>query len=148
VPVLTGALTAEGAIVSVMVGLSGSASQALRAGLRPVAPPVSTRAILDSGAEMTCVDPSIIQVLGLPFGGTVLVNLPAHGGMTLGILHDVSLTVVHPSGRARDDLVVRNPTVLEVALASLGYDVLIGRDVLAICRFLYHGPRNRFHLAY
>jgi hypothetical protein len=147
-PVLTAALAAEGAIVSVLVGLSAASAQALRNSLRPVPSPASTKAMIDTGAEVTCVNSALVQSLGLAFGGTVLANLPAHGGVTVGALHDANLTVLHPSGNARDNLVVQNLTVLELPLASLGYEVLLGRDVLAGCRFFYHGPRGRFQLAY
>jgi hypothetical protein len=84
----------------------------------------------------------------LPFSGSVTANLPGHGGLTVNALYDAGLTIVHPSGNPRDNLVVRDLTVLEVSLAALGYQVLIGRDVLARCRFLFNGPAGRFTLAY
>ena len=68
--------------------------------------------------------------------------------MTLAALHDASITIIHPSGNARDNLFVRNLSVLELSLASFGYEALIGRDVLAVCYFLYRGPRKSFRLAY
>jgi len=147
-PVVSGTLQAEGALLAIVLGWGVARAQKLRAALRPVPPPAHIRAVIDTGAEITCVDSTLVQSLGLPFGGTVLVNLPAHGGVTAGAMHDASLTVVHPSGNARNDLVVQNLTVLEVSLASLGYEVLLGRDVLAGCRFFYHGPKGRFQLAY
>jgi hypothetical protein len=147
-PVLTGALIPEGALVNVLVGPSHSTVQGLRTTLRPVPPFISTKALLDTGAEMTCFDASLVQALGLPFGGSVPANVPAQGGLSFSALHDASLTIVHPSGKAGDNLVIRDITVLELALASLGYQVLIGRDVLARCRFLYDGPKNRFRLHY
>ena len=38
--------------------------------------------------------------------------------------------------------------VVEVPLAVLGYQALVGRDVLGRCRFLYDGPSGRFKLTY
>jgi hypothetical protein len=58
------------------------------------------------------------------------------------------LAIVHPSGNARDNLVIRDLSVFEVSLTPLGYQVIIGRDVLAKCRFLYDGPGDEFELAY
>jgi hypothetical protein len=147
-PILKGTLQIEGALVVIVLGWSVARARRLRAALRPVPPPVNAQAIIDSGAEVTCVDSSLIQVLGLPLVGTVLANLPAHGGVTASALHDASLTVVHPSGNARSNLVVGNLEVLELSLAPVGYHILLGRDVLAACRFLYNGPGNSFQLAY
>jgi hypothetical protein len=138
----------EGALVEVLLGWSAAAAQQQRASLRPVVSPVQVGALLDTGAEMSCVDVSVIQQLGLPFAGTAPANLPAHGGLTFGALHDASLTILHPSGQIRDYLIVLNLSVLELSLAPLGYQALIGRDVLARCRFLYDGPNNRFRLGY
>jgi hypothetical protein len=147
-PVLRGPLQAEGALVDVLVGWSAVDAQKLRNALRPIPPAVGARTILDTGAEITCVDSALIQTLGLPFGGLSPANLPAHGGMALHAMYDASLTVLHPSGNPRDHLLVRNLKVLEISLAPLGYEVLIGRDVLSFCRFLFNGTANRFTLAY
>ena len=147
-PVLRGQLQNEGALVEVLLGWSAARAQQLRAALRPVPPPLQTRALLDTGAEVTCVDTSLIQQLGLPFGGTVPANLPAHGGLTFTALHNASLIILHPSGQTRDHLAVVNLSVLELSLAPLGYRALIGRDVMTRCRFLYDGPRNSFRLTY
>jgi hypothetical protein len=147
-PTLRASLQNEGALVDVLLGWSDSRAKQLRASLRPVPHPLQARGLLDTGAEITCVDALLIQQLGLPFGGTVLANLPAHGGLTISALHDAGLTILHPSGNMQDNLVVLNLSVLELSLAPLSYQVLVGRDVLARCRFLYNGPFNRFRLTY
>ena len=141
-PVLTGPLQDDGPLVEVVLGWSASRARQLRAALRPVPPPLQTRALLDTGAETTCIDASLIQQLGLPFGGTAPVNLPAHGGFTFSSVHDASITILHPSGRARDHLAVLDLSVLELDLAALGYQALLGRDLLARCRFVYDGPKG------
>jgi hypothetical protein len=147
-PSVTGALTPDGAVIPILLGLSASSVQALRTALRPVPSPAGVRALIDTGAELTCVDTALIQTLGLTLGGTTLANLPAHGGLTVSALHDASLTIVHPSGKARANLVVLDLAVLSLPLAPLGYQALLGRDLLARCRFLYDGPRDRFRLSY
>jgi hypothetical protein len=147
-PILTSAVLAEGAVVNVVVGWSASRIQKLRAALRPVPSPVNTSALLDTGADITCIDAKLVQTLGLPFGGTTLAYLPAYGGLMGASLHDISLTVLHALGSARNNLVFHNLTVLEVALSFQTYQILIGRDVLAKCLFSYSGPRQRFRLAY
>ncbi len=147
-PVINGLLLSDGALVEVAVGLSFSSSKNARAALRPIPPPVNTRALLDTGAEMTCIDLSLVPILGLPLGGATLANVPSQGGLTFTPVHDVSLTVLHPSGKAPDNLMFRDLSVLELPIGARGYQVLIGRDVLAKCRFLFDGPGNRFTLSY
>ena len=147
-PVLRGTLQDEGALVEVLLGWSAAGGQQLRAALRPIAPAVEATALLDTGAEMTCVDASLIQQLGLPLGGMAPANLPAHGGLTFAAMHDASLTILHPSRKTRNHLAVLDMSVLELPLTPLGYQVLIGRDILARCRFLFDGPKNTFSLTY
>ena len=147
-PVLRGLLQDDGALVEVMLGWSISRARQLRAALRPVPPPVQMRALIDTGADTTCVDASLVEQLGLPFGGTTPVNLPAHGGLTFSSLFNASVTILHPSGRPRDNLAVLDLSIVELDLAALGYQALVGRDVLARCRFLYDGPKNTFQLRY
>jgi len=55
---------------------------------------------------------------------------------------------MHPSGNPRNHLVFHNLSALDVSLAPLGYEAILGRDVLAKCRFLYHGLEAMFRLAY
>jgi hypothetical protein len=147
-PAVTGFIQADGILIEVRVGWGTGGVQSLRAALRPVPQPIQSRALLDTGAEISCVDAALVQALGLPGAGFNLATVPAAGGMTMASKHDVSLTVVHPSGDPRQDLTVLNLAVLELSLVGLGYEVLVGRDVLARCRLLYHGPRGRFRLAY
>jgi hypothetical protein len=147
-PVVTGTLAAEGALVDVRIGWSDPAARQLRTALRPVPPPIDTRALIDSGAECSCIDPSIIRALGLPVGGFVMANVPAHGGLTFAAQHDASLTILHPSGDARLHLTLGSLLAVELAIGVLGYQVLLGRDVLRSCRFLVDGPGNNFELSY
>jgi hypothetical protein len=106
------------------------------------------RALIDCGAESSCADPSLIQALGLPIGGFVAANVPASGGLIFSTQHDASLVVVHPSGDGRLNLTLGNLLVMELAIGVLGYEALLGRDVLAGYRFVYDGPGGRFELAY
>ena len=56
--------------------------------------------------------------------------------------------MVHPSGNARYNLIADNFKVLELSLAPLGYRMLIGRDILSQCHFVYDGARQSFWLNY
>src|SRR5437868_4876711 len=103
-PVLVSPLQPDGAIVEVLIGWSASDVQKLRMALKPIPVSVSASALLDTGAEITCLDVSLVQALGLPVGGVVLANVPALGGTAGTIYRDINLTVVHPSGNSHDNL--------------------------------------------
>ncbi len=147
-PVLNGTIEPEGALVPIILGWGAAHVALLRAAAKAIPQPVSAGALLDSGAEVTSVDPSLVQALGLPLDSFSLTNLPAGGGLTVATQYFAALTIVHPSGNAALNLVLSDLLVVELPLGPLGYRALIGRDVLARCRFLYNGPRGRFRLAY
>jgi hypothetical protein len=138
----------DGAIVPVRVGISGPDKQTLRAANRPIPQPVETTALLDTGAEVTCVDPAVLARLPLPSVGFTPVNLPAAGGLTGGGRFAGSLVLPHPSGRRRDNFEVSYLSLTELLLGVLGYEVIIGRDVLALCVFRFDGPALTFTLDY
>jgi hypothetical protein len=148
VPSLNAVIDSDGALVDVLVGWSSARTAVLRQSLRPVPPTLSARALVDCGAEITCIDSAVIRTLSLPTGSFTLANLPALGGLALATQHDASLIVLHPSGDARLNLIVGDLLVVDLPLGALGYQVLLGRDVLALCEFLYQGPSQRFQLSY
>ncbi len=148
---IRGPITSEGALVDIQVGLSAPVVQGLRASGRPVLQALNARALIDPGAEVTCLDPQILTPLaaaGAALQRVVFANLPSLGGLVASPMYAVSLTVVHPSGTARANLTVRNLPVLEQPLGLLGYQALLGRDVLERCLVVYDGPGRCFTLAF
>lgn len=97
-PILKGILQGEGALTDVQFGWSTNQARALRHLQRPVPPRVDVRALLDTGAEITCIDGIVVQQLGLPLAQVALANIPMLGGLSAGAHYHASLIVVHPSG--------------------------------------------------
>lgn len=147
-PTIKGRVRAEGGLVKVAIGWSRARAARLRLALRPVPSPIEVMALLDTGAEVSCLDSKLIEELELPFGGAVLANVPAFPDVTLGSVYNGSLTILHPSGRRKENLTIPNLSLLELPLGLLGYQAIIGRDVLARCLFQYNGVRHRFTLKY
>ncbi len=141
-------LEAEGALVEVEVGWAKARARAARSAGQPVPPPVQVRALIDTGAATSCLDSAYVRQLGLPLGGLALANIPALGGAMFASEHDAHVTVFHPSGQHALNLVMTDVLVLDLDLGALGYQALLGRDVLAWCRLLYDGPGDRFKLRY
>jgi hypothetical protein len=148
---MNGPIDADGALVDVLIELSAAAALTLRNSGLAVPAPVPLRAVIDTAAEVTCIDTQALA----PFvaaGATrrrfVLANLPALGGLMLNSEYAMSVTLVHTSGNPRANLVLRNLPVLEQTLGPLGYQALLGRDVLEYCLFIYDGRSKTFLLAF
>lgn len=75
-------------------------------------------------------------------------NIPAAGGWLTVIQRNAGLRVVHPSADPRQDLVAADLSIAEVSLGVLGYELLIGRDLLEMCRFVYDGLADVFELTW
>ncbi len=148
-PTIAGVVDHDGALVSVEVGLASAAISAIRAQLKPAPPAIQKRAIIDSGAEITTLDTALIkqmqQQLGLKYQTVTPSVAPALGFSGLAVVYPVSFVVIHSGGH---HLVKRTLLVQELPISVLGYDVLIGRDLLASCRFVYDGRIGQFELSY
>jgi hypothetical protein len=148
--------TPNGARVKVRIGLSRALVIALRQAAQPIPQSVDVEALLDTGAQCTCLDPSVIAQASLPAlgtgfvvaPGTAAVPIPGLGGVSIGSQYSAGLSVLHPSGRATDHLVIPAMPVEVLPLSALGYDALLGRDVLGSCVLVYDGPGGSVTLAY
>jgi hypothetical protein len=140
----------DGARVTVRIGLGAADILRLRRANRPIPQPVTATALIDTGAECTCVDPAIIQQLGIGWRGVGLIGAPAAANVLLGTTsYEVGFTVVHPSGDVKLDYALPTLNVEELSgLSQFGIDALIGRDVLASCVVVYDGPAGSVTLAY
>jgi hypothetical protein len=58
------------------------------------------------------------------------------------------LTILSPDGNPAHNLVRPNFQVLGLAHPPMGFDALIGLDILKDCLFLLDGPRDRFTIAF
>jgi hypothetical protein len=147
-PYLTDAVQGRGPVVGLTVGVSAAHERALRAAHLAVPALVSLSGLIDSGADNTVVDVRQLQGLQLPSPSMAIVGIPA-GGYLFAPQYEVGLTVLHPSGIRRNHLVIPALAVVDMPLASyLGYHVLIGRDVLRQCFWMYDGQAGAFTLGY
>jgi hypothetical protein len=109
---------------------------------------VEAKALIDTGAEITCFDRKMIEELDLPFKGYFLANAPALQERTFAEQYDVSLTILRRSSNPDGHLIISDLAVMELPLGMVGYQVLIGRDILDQCSFLYDGIERIFALKY
>ena len=144
-PYLTQPFGLEGALIDLTVGPSLPRQQALKKAGQPVPPPVRVRGLIDTGASLTAIDPGVLQALSLTPTGTVGVVTPTTGTTPQQLnQYDVQIIILHPALTYSFHVL----PVIESVLGCQGFDVLIGRDMLAECLFVYDGRSGLFTLAF
>jgi predicted aspartyl protease len=135
-------IVSAGLEVDVLVNLEAAVLIPLRlSGV--AAPPVSSRGLIDTGSDITAVSLTILQQLGIqPLGQTTTLGIA--GGVPVK-LYRVSL---HVYDRLDPGLPwISEPRQLVMELApSLPLDLLIGMDIVRVCKLLVDGPRGLFTL--
>jgi predicted aspartyl protease len=141
-PALEERISDDGPLIPVGIGLSALQATAARlAGFSPP-PPELARALIDTGAGVTCIDSKIARALDLRTTGTA--RMWTAGETVTRAVYDIEVTLTLPR-------LFRVPSVIRALEADLwvhGFQVLIGRDVLRHCRFTYNGPAEIFTLDY
>ena len=139
----------HGPMVSAFIGVSHARMTALKAQGIPIPPALQIRALIDTGASGTCVDPSVLMPLGLTPTGVVAISTPTTGSAPVfKDQYDVGL-LVPPATPTHLPLVIQNlPVVCTDLLLAQGFHALIGRDILSICLMTYDGQAGFFSLAY
>src|SRR5882724_8358779 len=138
-----------GPVLDAVVGVSAARYNALtQAGLQ-VPQVMLIRALVDTGASSTCLEPSVFQALQLsPIG-----QVPTFTSSTGGTPHNsdqYDIGLVIPSGGSATPFTKQNLLVLAAQPNSLhphGIQGLIGRDILEDCVLHYNGTMGLFTLA-
>jgi hypothetical protein len=140
-PVLTTALTPEGPVLTLVIGVSKPRADALLAAGLPVPPPVQIRALIDTGASSTCVEAGALQSLSLVPSGAISMTTPSTGpNPVICNQYDVGVFVVHPVITLGLDTM----PIIECQALGGGIQALLGRDFLGLCLFVYDGQAQRF----
>jgi len=106
------------------------------------------RALIDTGASCTCVDPSVLRKLGLSPTGQVGVYTPSTSSTVPHEADQYDISVHIPAPDHAPPLVFQNLPVIGAELSHQGYDLLIGRDILNACLFIYDARCSAFTLAF
>lgn len=147
-PLVTGLLSADGAVIDVLIGVSQNRRQRLLSVGFALPAAVALRAQIDTGSYVTGVIAAAFDQLGIQPFRVVPVRTPS---TTLDKPHfcemfDVSLTLL--SGMTRMEL----PSVHVIASADFqreeNVQAIIGRDILNRCVFTYEGTHGSFRLAF
>lgn len=149
-PYLGGEISQSGPIMGISVSVSQSRQKELEDANIPVPTSLILNGMIDTGASGTHVDPAAIAPLGLvPRGQIHCTTASTDEKGALLDQYELGLSIYQntlPHGHG----FIIFPVILATAssLRHQGFDILIGRDVLARCLFVYDGRRNIFSLAF
>jgi hypothetical protein len=147
-PHFTVSISAQGPIVDVGIMVSTARQQALEDAGQAVPPPQLVRALIDTGASISGVDPSVLLALGLSPTGEAEIHTPTTGAVPARTpTYDVRIGIL--AGRPGDlHFISETIQVTSTELSSQGFLVLIGRDILANCILYFNGADGVFSLCY
>lgn len=148
-PYFTRQVTPNGLLVVIaFVGVSQGRRTALESSNSPVPNAVQVDGLIDTGATCTCVDPSVLDQLGLSPTGSTTVNTPSTGD-TPAVADQYDVSVIIPTGPGHAPLTRQTvPVVKSLLLPRQGFHALIGLDILRGCHLTYDGQNGLFTLAY
>lgn len=135
-----------GPIIDVVITVSAPRYQVLQAAGLHIPAPQPCKALVDTGASHTTIDPVITQALGLSATGYTQIITPTTGQTPVQLpTYDVGLHI--PFGNQQFH--TRNPsTVSSAALLHQGFAVLLGRDIMADGLLIYDGKHNLITLSF
>ncbi len=145
-PTLTGPITADGAVVNVLVGVSEARRQTLRRVGFPVPPPSALRAVLDTGSFVTLADIRAILPLGVaPFMRQRFLTSATGTRPHVRNVYKLSVTLLDDSNAT----LAYWPSVDVMPAVFLPTDTVhgvIGRDLLATGVLHFDGKGGAFSL--
>ena len=136
-------------MVNAFVAVSASRRAALEAAKQPIPGAIKIRALIDTGASCTCVDPKVLADLQLtPTGSTQMITPSTSNTPHVTDQYDVALFVPGPSASHSPLALTTLPVIASHLYDMQGFHALIGRDVLRRCVLNYNGSFGLFTLAY
>jgi len=126
------ALQKRGPVVQVTVSLGTAIAQTLQQSGQAVPTPVSGWALIDTGADCTCIDGESAVQMGLPVIDVAKMASASHEGTQQNV-HPIKIEFAGVS------LVVEAERAMTAKLAPFGLLLIIGRDTLKHCVLVYNG---------
>jgi predicted aspartyl protease len=107
------------------------------------------RALIDTGASVTSIEPAVLGALGLTPTGTIEIVTPSTGQQVhTADTYDVDF-VIGGASPEEIPLTIKNLRVCSAELfLKQGIHALIGRDILSRCILNYNGATNSFSLCF
>jgi predicted aspartyl protease len=139
----------EGPMLNAMVVVSAPRQAWLTQAKQPIPAPVKIRALVDTGASGTCIDPMVMAQLGLTPTNVIPMLTPTTGATPVLVEQfDVGLIIPGQSAKHAPLAFHTTPVVASALYAAQGFHALIGRDILRHCILNYNGDFGYFSLGY
>lgn len=146
-PHLTIPISLDGPVIDISVWPSEHHRRTLKKLNKPIPQPINLRAIIDTGASCTVIEPQQLASLNLIPRGTTQFHTPSTGGVaSTAPVYDVALILVH--GQTQKFRHFESVPIISATLATHGVQALIGRDILKDCLFVYDGSAGHFSIAF
>jgi hypothetical protein len=134
-------------VVNAAILVSIGRRKALEDAGQPVPTPQKIMALLDTGASISAVDPSVLAALGLTATGKAEIHTPSTQGVpVLNDTYDVAIGIY--AARAGDTPFVSDTIQVTASILQNGIQALIGTDVLKSCILTFNGADDCFTLAW
>jgi len=140
---LGGPMSDRGPLIDVKVMLPTQQVEAFKAQGLAYGRPRVIKGLIDTGANCSAIDRDVAEDLKLVPHGFALVHTPSTGPDYVERLQYAACIVV---GEGQADALVLTLPVIESDLSTRDFQILVGRDVLKSCVFVYHGPTDTFSL--
>src|SRR5579863_126674 len=147
-PHFTLQISAQGPIVDAGIMVGSARQQALEAAGLAVPAPQMIRALIDTGAAISAVDPTVLKTLGLSQTGEAEIHTPSTKGVAVTTpTYDVKIAI---NASRPGDLHFISETIQVTAtdLSVHGFHALIGTDILKSCILHYNGADGMFTVCY
>lgn len=137
-----------GPVVNAIITVSEGRRSALTAAGQDIPGIQVIRALVDTGASHTSIEPAVLASLGLTPTGTIEIVTPSTGtGTHTADTYDVDFSIYGSTNEP--PLLFSNLRVSTAELFSRqGIHALIGRDILSRCVLVYNGTLAQFTLAF
>ena len=146
-PHFTLQISQQGPLLVAYIGVSQARHAALTAAGQPIPNGVQIQALVDTGASGSCVDPAVLQSLGLTPTGVTTISTPSSPAH-VAQQYDVSIAVPGSTATHNPYIAANVPVVAAQLSAPQGFQALFGRDILGDCLLVYNGPMGYFTLAW
>ncbi|MBF0265948.1 MAG: hypothetical protein HQL46_11815 [Gammaproteobacteria bacterium] len=144
-PTITSEISTQGALLDIFLDISQARKNTLRTAGLAYPQPIQVKALIDTGASCTCVDPSVIASLNITPTGAGAVSTPLSGQSPhVCNKYDITVLLVHPEIQYKIGAI----PVLETKVFGQGIQALIGRDVLSKCLLTYNGTIGQYTISF
>jgi hypothetical protein len=137
----------DGPIVDVRIWYGEDDARSMIAAGRAIPPPLSVPGLVDTGAKVTAIRASIVTWMGIPSIGVMEASSSVLSGEARSVPIFAFRMALGPLGEGRAPRWQAIDAVA-VDVVSPGVSVLIGRDLLASCRFTYDGRKSRLLMSF